>query len=396
MKTLLKALLILLLMGGLVAGGVYGYTRYTQSQPVKVQPVSNWLMDYAPNQTYLGGSVISGESLLLTGNRDRTPLDIYVSEGQSVRTGDPLLRYDITKDTLELDEKLLERQKLYDTLEGLYKEYKRYAFEDYERTIPTATPTFTPTPRPTAKPKSAQGSEGLGIVRLGARVQGDTARIFLDGGDGSEGDPYRYRLYVDASKGISDRIPDSLMAKLQNEAHRQPVYARFEARSESNNYRLGYMYVRFLPPESAGLKGTFCLIATSKEREPSEPMETMTIDPRKPEEGEGTEDTPYLFTYREGKDVPGAFFSYYCQRAGSWPKSYFAELRGTRLTVAMEFNSMGNCTLRLKLTPQPTPTPTATPPPTPTPRPPPPPPPPRRRRDGRTRRRPHINPIETA
>ena len=369
MKTLLKALLILLLMGGLVAGGVYGYTRYTQSQPVKVQPVSNWLMDYAPNQTYLGGSVISGESLLLTGNRDRTPLDIYVSEGQSVRTGDPLLRYDITKDTLELDEKLLERQKLYDTLEGLYKEYKRYAFEDYERTIPTATPTFTPTPRPTAKPKSAQGSEGLGIVRLGARVQGDTARIFLDGGDGSEGDPYRYRLYVDASKGISDRIPDSLMAKLQNEAHRQPVYARFEARSESNNYRLGYMYVRFLPPESAGLKGTFCLIATSKEREPSEPMETMTIDPRKPEEGEGTEDTPYLFTYREGKEVPGAFFSYYCQRAGSWPKSYFAELRGTRLTVAMEFNSMGNCTLRLKLTPQPTPTPTATPTPTPTPSP---------------------------
>ena len=147
MKILLKTLLILLLMGGLVTGGVYGYTRYTQSQPVKVQPVSNWLMDYAPNQTYLGGSVISGESLLLTGNRDRTPLDIYVSEGQSVRTGDPLLRYDITKDTLELDEKLLERQKLYDTLEGLYKEYKRYAFEDYERTIPTATPTFTPTPR---------------------------------------------------------------------------------------------------------------------------------------------------------------------------------------------------------------------------------------------------------
>lgn len=370
MKTLLKTLLILLIIGGLVTGGVYGYTRYTQSQPVKVQPVSNWLMDYAPNQTYLGGSIISGDNLTIAGNRDRQPVDIYVTEGQSVRTGDPLLRYDTTKDTLELDEKLLERQKLYDTLEGLYKEYQRYANAEYERTIPTATPTFTPTPRPTAKPKSAQGSEGLGIVRLGARVQGDTARIFLDGGDGSEGDPYRYRLYVDASKGISDRIPDSLMAKLQNEAHRQPVYARFEARSESNNYRLGYMYVRFLPPESAGLKGTFCLIATSKEREPSEPMETMTIDPRKPEDGEGTEDTPYLwFTYREGKEVPGAFFSYYCQRACSWPKSYFAELRGTRLTVAMEFNSMGNCTLRLKLTPQPTPTPTATPTPTPTPSP---------------------------
>ena len=122
MKALLRTLLILLIVGGLVAGGVYGYTRYTLSQPVQVQPVSNWLLEYSPNQTYLGGTVISGDSLTIYGQRNRKPLDIFVTEGQQVRVGDPLLRYDTTKDTLELDEKLLERQKLYDSLEKLYKQ----------------------------------------------------------------------------------------------------------------------------------------------------------------------------------------------------------------------------------------------------------------------------------
>ena len=122
MKKLLKTLLILFIVGGLAAGGVYGYSRYTMSQPVQVQPVANWLLDYSPNQTYLGGSVISGDNLILYGQRDRKPVDIYVEEGQQVNIGTPLLRYDTTKDTLELDEKLLSRQKLYDSLEALYKD----------------------------------------------------------------------------------------------------------------------------------------------------------------------------------------------------------------------------------------------------------------------------------
>ena len=41
MKKLLKTLLILFIVGGLAAGGVYGYSRYTMSQPVQVQPVQD-------------------------------------------------------------------------------------------------------------------------------------------------------------------------------------------------------------------------------------------------------------------------------------------------------------------------------------------------------------------
>jgi hypothetical protein len=364
MKTLLKALLILLLMGGLVAGGVYGYTRYTQSQPVKVQPVSNWLMDYAPNQTYLGGSVISGESLLLTGNRDRTPLDIYVSEGQSVRTGDPLLRYDITKDTLELDEKLLERQKLYDTLEGLYKEYKRYAFEDYERTIPTATPTFTPTPR--TEGEAPRDGSSLGIVRLSARMQQSMARR---GGDGSEGDPYEFE--VDMDSGLSDPIPESLLLQLQAQVAttHQPVHAWFTVRDTQGDSRpLGYLFLRFLPLENGVDRLNINLTAMT---ETKEPVAVMDADTMTPTGGHGYLKDPYIFSYREGYEVPGAFFSRYCRQANARGSYLYAELRGRRLTVAVDFTSMGTCILRLKPTPQvtPSPSPTVTPTPTPTPTP---------------------------
>ena len=180
MKTLLKTLLILLIIAGLVAGGIYGYSRYTQSQPVKVQPVGYWLLEYSPNQTYLGGSVTSGTSLILYGEQNRTPLEVFVSEGQTVRAGDPLVRYDTTKDSIDLDEKLLQRQKLYDSLQNLYKEYKRYAYTEYERTIPTATPTATPTPKGYTG-VSARSGDGLGIVRLSAPVRQEVKRVDRDG-----------------------------------------------------------------------------------------------------------------------------------------------------------------------------------------------------------------------
>ena len=192
MKTLLKILLILILIGGLTAGGIYGYSRYTLSQPVKVQPVGNWLLEYAPNQTYMGGSVTSGTSFLLSGEQNRTPLEIFVSEGDTVRVGDPLVRYDTTKDLIDLDEKLLQRQKLYDDLEALYKEYQRTSFQPYVRTIPTATPTATPTPKGyTGVSATAGGS--LGIVRLAAPVGRELVRVDPDG-DGTAEKPYRYQV----------------------------------------------------------------------------------------------------------------------------------------------------------------------------------------------------------
>ncbi len=363
MKALLKTLLILLLIGGLVTGGVYGYTRYTQSQPVKVQPVSNWLMDYAPNQTYLGGSIISGDNLTITGNRDRQPVDIYVTEGQSVRAGDPLLRYDTTKDTLELDEKLLGRQKLYDTLEGLYKEYKRYAYVEYERTIPTATPTSTPTPR--TEGEAPRDERGLGVIRLSARVQQSLTRR---SGDGSEGDPYEFEVNV--GSGLPDPIPESLLLRLQAQVAttHQPVHAWFKVKDVQGDMPLGYLYLRFLPLENAIDRLNMNVTAML---ETGDPVTVMDVDDMIPTGGQGLLMNPLIFSYRESYEIPGAFFSRYCREARARVSYLYAELQGRRLTVAVDFTSMGTCILRLKPTPQvtPSPTPTVTPSPTPTPTP---------------------------
>ena len=366
MKKLLRTLLILLIVGGLIAGGVYGYSRYTMSQPVQVQPVSYWLLDYSPNQTYLGGSVISGESLTVYGQRDRKPLEIFVEEGQQVRVGEPLLRYDITQDSLELDEKLLARQKLYDHLELLYGLYKRYAYVDYDRTIPTATPTFTPTPKPTATPKvtatpRTEGAlGGLGVTRLSAAVSRELIRIDTDG-DGSEGKPFRYR--VCSTNNVPDPIPESLLTSLQSGAAHQAVHAWFET-------EVGYLYLRFLPPETVGGKGTFCLTGATERRAPTS---FLNADSMHPTGGSGTLKDPYIFSYTEGSEVPGAFFARYSQQASALGKYIYAELQGSKITVAVDFTSMGTCILRLKATPQvtpsPSPTPTPTPSPTPTPTP---------------------------
>ncbi len=359
MKKLLKTLLILFIVGGLAAGGVYGYSRYTMSQPVQVQPVANWLLDYSPNQTYLGGSVISGDNLILYGQRDRKPVDIYVEEGQQVNIGTPLLRYDTTKDTLELDEKLLSRQKLYDSLEALYKEYRRYAYKDYERTIPTATPTLTPTPK--AEGEAARNETGLGITRLSSSVWQDVKQL---NGKGTEEDPYLFELR--AMDGVSDPIPESLMMNLQAQAAntRKQIFAWFKT-------SIGYLHLRFLPPESLGGKGTFYVAAAMEKIAPTDVLE---VDPLAYSQGNGSKNAPYLYSYTEGKEIPGAFFSYYMGLASTSADVYIynmicTELQGRRLTVDADFTSMGTCILRLKTTPQVTPSPTHSPTPTPTPTP---------------------------
>ena len=342
MKTLLKTLLILIIIGGMVAGGIYGYSRYTMSQPVKVQPVSYWLLEYSPNQTYLGGSVTSGTSLILYAEKDRTPLEVFVQEGQTVRAGDPIIRYDTTKDSIDLDEKLLNRQKLYDSLQLLYREYKRYANEDYPRTIPTATPTPTPTPRG-YQGVSARSGEGLGIVRLAAPVQRE---VKLQQGDGSPESPYQFTL----SSG--DLIPEALISTLQNASVRQPVYAWFKT-------DIGHLFLRFTSSNGRSMQLTAMI-------EKAEPMGVMTMESlrRVDVDGNGSPERPYVFSYTEGQEVPGEFFTRYSREASARGKYLYAELRGRKLTVVVTFTNAGACILQLKLTPEPTPTPTLAPTPT--------------------------------
>jgi uncharacterized repeat protein (TIGR02543 family) len=354
MKKLLKTLLILLIVGGLIAGGIYGYSRYTLSQPVQVQPVANWLLEYSPNQTYLGGSVISGDHLILYGQRNRKPESIYVEEGQQVRVGDPLLRYDTTRDSLDLDEKLLNRQKLYDSLEGLYKEYKRYAYTDYERTVPTATPTFTPTPLPTPTPRitptpktaaEAAPQGGLEVTRLSASARQIPVRrdLVQIGGDGTEENPYKYSVAND------DPIPETKLKELQNEANalHPTVYAVFSSTT-------GSLDMCFMAPDDGNPQGSASFTVFKEPwtgpRHATSTAPLLSTDPL----GEGKMISPYIYPYEEKTKVSSDFLTYYCRLANSEGRFYYVRLVGANINdpmVSLGFTSMGTYFLQLSQTP---------------------------------------------
>lgn len=347
MKTLLKTLVILLIIAGLAAGGVYGYSRYTLNQPAKVQPVANWLLEYSPNQTYLGGTVISGDSFFLYGEQDVTPLEIYVAEGQSVRAGDPLVRYDTTKDNIDLDEKLLNRQKLYDELQGLYKEYRRFANVQYERTIPTATPTATPTPR-SAKGVSAVFGAPLTVVRLGAPVQ--RALTPTGSGDGrTQGDPLLYELKD--GQPVSKADINALKATARERM--STVYARFK------NASFGRMDMVVQPGGSISFK-----VVGQYGKDQANFNKPLSGNGKSPE-------TALTYAYASGEEVPPAFIASLAETARRSNAYVYVKLRSGYLSITMTFDDSGDLLAILPSRAEPTPTPTAkpTPPPTPSPTP---------------------------
>lgn len=142
---IVAVLLSAILLAAVMLGG--------KKTPVEVERASNWMLGWMPNQMQLYGSISSDRSQQILYNKDMTVLEVLVKEGDTVKVGDPLLRYDATLDTIDLELKELEMQKLQYELADYYKEYKRYAREEYPRTIPSPTPTPSPTPRPTRTSK---------------------------------------------------------------------------------------------------------------------------------------------------------------------------------------------------------------------------------------------------
>lgn len=351
MKTFLRTMLILLIVGGLVAGGVYGYSRYTKSQPVAVQSAGNWLLEYAPNQTYLGGSVVSGDSLTIYPDKDRTILEVFVAEGQTVKAGDPLLRYDTTKDTLDLDEKLLERQKLYDELEDLYKDYRRYARKPYERAVPTATPTFTPTPRG-YKGTSADTQITFTVTRLSAPVMRDLGPIGDNEGRTPD-NPVQFNLKEGQPLPARDIGTLKTLARDRNST----VYARFQ------NESFWYLDMVIRPD------GVLSFTVTGR---PGNDQANF-IDPIS---GNGRSiETARTFAYRSGTEVPAAFLADCAEEARNTSSFLYVKLRSGYLSILMVFDTNGDMLVIIPAqaeptpTPAPTPTPTAAPTPTPTPTP---------------------------
>ena len=100
-----KNLIIASVTAVLVVGfalGLWFFVQYQSDQKtVEVQPVSYLSTSYWGDTTYSSGTAASDSTQEIYPSTEQTISDIYVTEGQQVSVGDPLLQYDNTK--LELD-----------------------------------------------------------------------------------------------------------------------------------------------------------------------------------------------------------------------------------------------------------------------------------------------------
>ena len=348
MKKALKIILICLLILALIAGGVFAYFKFRKQKPCTVYPAMQWLMSYMPNQSYLYGIVTSDASQTVLQSSDRNVLEILVQPGQTVSIGDPLLRYDATRTQLEYEQKKLDLIKLENELRAQYKEYRKYAREEY------AEPLLTPTPTPSPRPRGGEARSFGGARRLGARVYYDLSTPV--GGDGSQGNPFTYE--AGASEAVSNAFLQTLLAT---------------ALEQGAN-----IYVLIRQPDAE-----IAIVATPE----GELSFAVTVrgdwghaDLSTPLRGNATEADPLVFAYGSGAQVSASFLSAQWEQAKNASRDWFVLLEAGRFTVPMVFGPDGSLTFRTTVqeptpaptdtpTPEPTDTPTPTPEPTETPEP---------------------------
>lgn len=235
-KKLIIALVSVLLVIALAAVGI-SYAVKNSGKPVKVAPVSNmnnggyWdngsdLSPYGNVTTNLNQEIAYNESLVIT--------EIYVKEGDSVKVGDPLIAYDTTLASLELEMKEMEVEGI-----GLNIQNVQAELDQLKKTKPVAaaspnalsgmglatgdplppesseaptTEAVEPTQAPDTPdipdrpetPTEPGNTEPPTVINPTGNVYGeitDTSEAYA--GDGSEENPFRYYIYSTDGKPVT-------------------------------------------------------------------------------------------------------------------------------------------------------------------------------------------------
>ncbi len=145
-KTALITTVCLLLVVGVLIGLLWYFAR--QTDPVGVSPVTNHMIQYWGQQAEFTG-MVSTEGLQSVYLSDtQTVLEVYVREGQNVKRGDALFRYDTTLTDIQLSRKKLEVQQselnLKTAKEELAEIKKMKPYTPPPATRPTTQPTTAP------------------------------------------------------------------------------------------------------------------------------------------------------------------------------------------------------------------------------------------------------------
>lgn len=152
--------LVIVLVTVLVVG-LWMYSQYKEDQKtVEVLPVSQVSDSYWGDQAMSSGLISSDYIQELYASTDRAISEVFVTEGQEVHIGDPLIQYDKTQYELDVESKQINVLKADLDLTTAQKQLTRL-----QNTKPAATPAPTkkpgpssgtkPTPTPSAKPSSS-------------------------------------------------------------------------------------------------------------------------------------------------------------------------------------------------------------------------------------------------
>ena len=110
-KKVVIAILIVVLAGGGITGGVVGYRAYQNSKLVaEVQSVSMLNTGSWGDSMESDGTVTNGQQQDVYVSTEQTIQKVFVTEGQEVSEGDPLLQYDMTNIDLAIEMKKLDIQ----------------------------------------------------------------------------------------------------------------------------------------------------------------------------------------------------------------------------------------------------------------------------------------------
>ena len=101
-KKILAGVLVVVIAGSGTTAGLMQLKKNSQ-KTVAVTPVSGLLQEFYTPSTTLDGTITSSATQTVNGDKDLIIDQIYVTKGDAVKKGDPLVSFDTTLVEMELN-----------------------------------------------------------------------------------------------------------------------------------------------------------------------------------------------------------------------------------------------------------------------------------------------------
>lgn len=191
-KKIIVTIAALAAAAALITGGISIYLWQQNRRLVaEVQPVENLAWGYGGNEMTSSGMVTNDfyqDVYLIDG---QTVKEVYVAEGQEVKTGDPLLAYDMTLTELQVEMQELEVETIQNKITLAKRE-----LENLKHTTPI--PEQPAVPQQPVEPEPVEPKQYDETAKAYYFLNGETdIALIQSGGKGTPEDPYLVRCMPD-------------------------------------------------------------------------------------------------------------------------------------------------------------------------------------------------------